>query len=131
MDGHADTISAAVAEPDGEVRPPGIIPNRLEGFFDCFKLYQAGVASVALMGSALYDAQRRALLQSSPHVTLMLDGDEAGRRATATIAARLRPYTSVSVVHLPDSVQPDQLSAAEIRQVLQAHTGPAMAGRLC
>jgi len=30
LDVHADTIAAAVAEPDGEVRPLGMIPNRLE-----------------------------------------------------------------------------------------------------
>ena len=30
IDVHADTIAAAVAEPDGEVRPLGVIPNRLE-----------------------------------------------------------------------------------------------------
>src|SRR5262249_35429423 len=30
LDVHADTIAVAVAEPDGEVRSHGIIPNRLE-----------------------------------------------------------------------------------------------------
>jgi transposase len=30
LDVHADTIAVAVAEPDGEVRPLGMIPNRLE-----------------------------------------------------------------------------------------------------
>ena len=30
LDVHADTIAVAVAEPDGEIRPLGIIPNRLE-----------------------------------------------------------------------------------------------------
>src|SRR5579872_6412252 len=30
LDVHADIIAAAVAEPDGEVRPLGMIPNRLE-----------------------------------------------------------------------------------------------------
>ncbi len=30
LDVHADTIAVAVAEPDGQVRPLGIIPNRLE-----------------------------------------------------------------------------------------------------
>jgi transposase len=30
LDVHADTIAVAVAEPDGEVRSLGIIPNRLE-----------------------------------------------------------------------------------------------------
>ncbi len=30
LDVHADTIAASIAEPDGDVRPLGIIPNRLE-----------------------------------------------------------------------------------------------------
>ena len=90
----------------------------VEGFFDCFQLHQAGVAVVALMGAALSEAQQRTLLQSFHSVILMLDGDEAGRRATHTLAARLRLYASVRVVDLPDSLQPDQLSAAEIRQIL-------------
>ena len=30
LDVHADTIAIAVAEPNGEVRSVGIIPNRLE-----------------------------------------------------------------------------------------------------
>lgn len=30
LDVHADTIAAAIAEPNGEVRQLGIIPNRLE-----------------------------------------------------------------------------------------------------
>jgi transposase len=30
MDVHAETIAAAIAEPDGEVRSLGTIPNRME-----------------------------------------------------------------------------------------------------
>jgi transposase len=30
LDVHAETIAVAVAEPDGEVRLVGVIPNRLE-----------------------------------------------------------------------------------------------------
>ena len=101
----------------------------VEGFFDCLHLHQVGVASVALMGAALYDAQLRALLASFRRLILMLDGDEAGRNATTMIAARLRSYASVSVIHLPDSVQPDQLSAAEIGQILQVHNATAVTGR--
>jgi DNA primase len=94
----------------------------VEGFFDCFRLHQAGVAAVALMGTRLSDAQQHVLLRSFRGVILMLDGDEAGRRATASIAARLRPYTSLRVIPLPASLQPDQLSAAEIGQILRLHT---------
>jgi DNA primase len=101
-----------------------------EGFFDCFKLHQAGVAAVALMGAALSQAQR-ALLQPFHHVILMLDGDEAGRRATATIAARLRPYASVSAIRLPHSLQPDELSATEIKDILRAHVKSVQPDRVC
>ena len=104
----------------------------VEGFFDCLKVHQAGLpAVVSLMGAALYDGQQRVLLEHFRHVILMLDGDDAGRRATATIAARLRPYASVRVIHLPDLVQPDQLSTAAIRQILQTHTQPLALCQAC
>lgn len=95
----------------------------VEGFFDCLKLHQAGVpAVVALMGAALYEAQQRALLQHFQHVILMLDGDPAGRLATANLTTRLRPHTAVEVVPLPDGVQPDQLSTEALRAILQIRT---------
>lgn len=97
----------------------------VEGFFDCMKLHQAGMtAVVALLGAALYPSPQRVLLQRFRHVILMLDGDDAGRRATATLATQLQPHASVRVIHLPDQVQPDQLSTEAIRQFLQAHTQP-------
>ncbi len=97
----------------------------VEGFFDCLKLHQAGVrAVVALMGATLYEAQQRALLRQFHSFTLMLDGDTAGRHATATIAAQLRPHAAVRVIPLPDGVQPDQLAADAIREMLQVHMAP-------
>jgi DNA primase len=86
---------------------------------------------VALMGAALYESQQRALLQRFRRVILMLDGDDAGRRATATIAARLQAHASVRVIHLPNHVQPDQLSPNEMRQILQAHTQPVALCQAC
>ena len=93
----------------------------VEGFFDCFKLHQAGVHSVvALMGSALYETQQRALLQHFQRVVLMLDGDAAGRRATAASANRLRSHCTVDIIHVPETMQPDQMSSDQIRYVLKA-----------
>jgi DNA primase len=93
----------------------------VEGFFDCLKVHQAGVpAVVALMGAELYDAQKSALLRHFRSIILMLDGDTAGRRATAAIAAKLRPYATVRVIHLTDGVQPDQLTSDAAREILQA-----------
>jgi len=91
----------------------------VEGFFDCMRVHQAGVRSVVgLMGSALYGPQRHVLMEKFRHVTLMLDGDPAGRKASAIIAETLRPHCEVRVVLLPDGVQPDQLAAEDIAKVL-------------
>jgi DNA primase len=91
----------------------------VEGFFDCLKLYQAGFRSVvALMGSALYEHQRRLLLQPFRQIVLMLDGDAAGRRAAAIISARLLADCSVRLVQLAANTQPDQLSEQALRELL-------------
>jgi len=91
----------------------------VEGFFDCMKVHQAGMQSVvARMGSALYDTQRGAILDRFRHVILMLDGDPTGRTASKVIAEKLRPHCPVQVVEVPVGAQPDQLSTAEIREIL-------------
>jgi DNA primase len=92
----------------------------VEGFFDCMKVHQAGVRSVVgLMGSVLYEPQRYALLERFGEITLLLDGDPAGRKASAIIAMKLRPHRNVRVVLLPDGVQPDKLRAEDIARLLQ------------
>lgn len=51
----------------------------------------------------------------------MLDGDDAGRGATAEIAERLtRSVFQVKTVELDDGVQPDELSTEEIQRELDA-----------
>jgi DNA primase len=87
----------------------------VEGFFDCMKVHQASVRSVVgLMGSALYEPQRQALLERFSRVILMMDGDPTGRKATMLIAQKLRPHCAVRAILLPDGVQPDQLTAKDI-----------------
>lgn len=91
----------------------------VEGFFDCLKVYQAGLRSVvALMGAVLYRSPERALREHFRQVVLMLDGDAAGRKGSRIIADRLRRHCSVRMVELPANVQPDQLSADTIRDIL-------------
>jgi|HubBroStandDraft_6_1064221.scaffolds.fasta_scaffold343244_1 DNA primase len=92
----------------------------VEGFFDALKVYQAGHPTVvALMGSSFSQRQSELLLSHFASVTLMLDGDEPGRRATEVIAGLLRPKVRVLEVTLPDRVQPDQLSSEEINLLVQ------------
>ena len=87
------------------------------------KVHQAGIRSVvALMGSVLYEPQRHDLLERFSRVILLLDGDPTGRKASTVIAQRLRPDCNVRVISLPDDVQPDQLSAEDIGNILAPFT---------
>jgi DNA primase len=87
----------------------------VEGFFDAMKVHQAGYpAVVALMGASFSQRQSELMLSHFASITLMLDGDETGRRAAEVIAELLKPKASVRKVELPNRVQPDQLSSAEI-----------------
>ena len=72
-----------------------------EGFFDCLKVHQAGFGSaVAPMGSALYEPQRRLLAKRFRQIVPMLDGDAAGRRASAETAARMAGRCRVKAIAL-------------------------------
>lgn len=89
----------------------------VEGFFPVMWLHQLGYHAVGLMGSSLSDAQQK-LLKRFKRVVIMLDGDEAGRAAAGTIAAKLMKTRFVRVVDLPEGIQPDALSAEELRTIL-------------
>jgi hypothetical protein len=91
----------------------------VEGFFDALQVHQAGHPGVvALMGCSFSQRQSELLLSHFDSVTLMLDGDEPGRRAAEVIARLLKPKMPVHRVDLPDGVQPDQLSPAEIHALV-------------
>jgi len=88
----------------------------VEGFFDCMKVSQAGLPCVALMGSTLSETQEQLLADRFKTACLMLDGDEAGQRATDECLVRLGWRMYVWAASLSDGQQPDQLSTDEICQ---------------
>jgi DNA primase len=91
----------------------------VEGFFDCLRVHQAGYHNVvALMGDSLSEVQEQLLLERFQQLVLMLDGDEAGQRASQQLAAHLRGKVSLSTVGVPSGWQPDQLSSEEIARIL-------------
>jgi len=91
----------------------------VEGFFDCLRVHQAGFPCVvALMGARLSRAQKDLLKDRFSQVILLLDGDPTGRRATAQIASDLAPVCSVTELLPSPGIQPDQMTADEIRRVL-------------
>src|SRR4051794_21911732 len=85
----------------------------VEGFFGAIRLYGAlrpRIAAVALMGSSVSDEQVSLLLAHCPalrFVTICLDGDDAGRKASELVAAQLSRHWWVRIATLPDGMQPD------------------------
>jgi len=75
------------------------------------------------MGTSLSKVQEELLLERFPQLVLMLDGDEAGRRASQQVAARFWGKVSLSMVEVPNGRQPDQLSSEEIRRILCGASG--------
>ena len=95
----------------------------VEGFFDVMKVWQAGFKNVmALMGTVLSDEQAEFLIEAlapDGKLTLMLDPDEPGIKAAREIAERLINRLYIRVIDLTeDGLEPDELSAEKIRQVL-------------
>ena len=88
----------------------------VEGFFDCFKVHQAGLPGVvALMGCSLSLGQEELLCEHFQEVVLLLDGDRAGRASAAVIAHLLVSRVSTRIVEVPVGSQPDELGADQIR----------------
>ena len=96
----------------------------VEGFFDCLRVHQAGFRNVvALMGASLSEVQEKLLLERFAQLVVMLDGDEAGRRASQQLAARLSGRVSLTRVVVPSGGQPDQLSNEDIEWILCGASG--------
>lgn len=102
------------------LREPAEAPLYLvEGVFDVLHLWQHGLKKVvALLGSSLSSEQEALLFERTPfapQLVLLLDADDAGRKGTAEMLARLAPRTFVKVVALPrEGMQPEHLTPAEI-----------------
>jgi DNA primase len=90
----------------------------VEGFFDCIKVVQAEHVCVALMGCSMSDEQELQLVRHFRRVLVMLDGDEAGRKAAGEIVSRLAWNLWIRAIEVPDGSQPDQLSPSELQQLL-------------
>jgi DNA primase len=87
----------------------------VEGFFDCLKVAAARFPCVALMGSAMSQAQEDLLVRHFSVACLLLDGDEAGQEAARDCLTRLGRRMWTYAPALPAAKQPDMLSAEEIQ----------------
>jgi DNA primase len=90
----------------------------VEGFFSTMLIAQVGFACLGLLGSSLSPAQEELLAAHFKSAVILMDGDEAGRRATNDCLARLGKRMWARAVSLPQGLQPDDLPAQELASLL-------------
>ncbi|GKT08797.1 CHC2 zinc finger domain-containing protein [Desulforhabdus sp. TSK] len=85
------------------------------------RLSQAGLPSVvSLLGTQIFDDQI-AWLAKAPGILLLLDGDPAGREASARIANSLQAFTTVYTHLLPDNKEPEDLSDQALAAIVMKY----------
>ena len=83
----------------------------VEGYWSVFRLHALNVPAIALMGTSLSETQLDLLCQSGTRIlTLFLDADRAGQRATDDLLPRLSALFFVRTPALPDGESPDTVS---------------------
>jgi DNA primase len=88
----------------------------VEGYFDVIRLHDLGVYNVvALCGITLSNKHCELISRYCSKVVFMLDGDKSGQEGTIKYSARARNSNLyVSVVNLPDSFDPDNLTKEDL-----------------
>lgn len=90
----------------------------VEGFFTTMRLHELGFPNtVATMGVEV-SAHQVALLAKAPRVFVLFDGDDAGRRGGAELAARLTGHTTVHLIEIPRGKEPEDLEPKALRWVM-------------
>lgn len=91
----------------------------VEGYFAVFRLHQAGIPAVALMGTSISPEQIELLKRAGvERVIVLLDGDAPGRLAAATVVPTLARSFFVHDTVLPEGRQPDDLDDDHIAELV-------------
>ena len=91
----------------------------VEGPWGVMRLAQLHIPAVALLGIHLSHTQHN-LLGKIPKIILMLDGDNAGRKAAVRIRKTLEVSTQVRQVNLPTDTDPDDLNDENLCRVFRS-----------
>lgn len=98
-----------------------IVPHRrmpvfiVEGFFDCIHVVVNGFDCIALMGNSISTHQLKLLKEMERNYILMLDGDDAGRKATPGVVKQMEQNgLSFRVVQLSNDLEPEALGYEDL-----------------
>lgn len=89
-----------------------------EGYMDVISLYQNGFKkAVATLGTATTEQHIKTLFRYTDHLVFCFDGDSAGQKAAWKAIQSVMPFVSgekrVSIVLLPDNLDPDEFVKAK------------------
>jgi len=84
-----------------------------EGIMDCWRM---GDGSVCTFGVKITTEQIREITKFE-NITILFDGDKAGRKGAILLANNLAPFIRVKIIDLPDGIDPDQLNEDEIKYI--------------
>jgi DNA primase len=95
----------------------------VEGYWSAIRLHALGVPVAALMGWSVSPEQLALLRErGTRYLTLLLDGDDAGRRGRERALPDLASSFFVRAPELPDGQKPDTLPEAELLSLVQFPT---------
>jgi len=91
----------------------------VEGCFDAIHVSKMGFENVvAICGTALTDKHCELLFRYCNNIVLMLDGDEAGQKATIKSVHKARQnFLFAHVVKMPNGFDPDQLTKEQLELI--------------
>ncbi len=93
----------------------------VEGFWSTLRWHQAGFPAVGLMGSSLSNQQLGQIATMTSIVWLMLDNDEAGKKAREKVVLQLAEKVAVRLVNYPEDsphTQPEDFTPEELLKLL-------------
>ena len=92
----------------------------VEGVFSAIRLQMEGAPAVGLLGSTVSEHQIALVRDHCPalrQVVVLMDGDEAGRKAADAIAPMLARVWPTRIVDLPDGGEPDTVELDRLRDL--------------
>jgi DNA primase len=83
----------------------------VEGYWSAIRLHREGIPAAALMGTTCSAHQAELVVSAGfKFVTVILDGDDAGRKAIPEVVTTLARKVYVRTIELPEGIKPDTMS---------------------
>ena len=92
----------------------------VESYWSVFRLHALGVQTVSPMGRSISEQQIELLMRRGvTHVTVLFDGDDAGRKGTEKAVVALSRRCFVRAPEVPDGFKPHSADEALVKELIE------------